>query len=414
MKTPTISVVMPTYKSEKYVEDAIESILTQTFGDFEFLIINEYDSIDRTMAIAENFRDPRIRIIQNTKHLGIAESLNEGIRQARGEYIARMDSDDIALPTRFEKQIAFLEAKQDISICGTWSEIFGNIVGHNKPRTEPEYIKACMLLNIELVHSSVIFRKEDMITNDLWYDHRYIPEDFELFSRAVHSVKIANIPETLMKYRVSGDNTIQNDTVQIIAHSKEIIARNLSILAVCVSHKEQSLLSSLRSCVKSQNDIRLLIELFKKIVHMNGIKKIYDLRALKYVLTRHIYMSLNPFLKEELTEEMIGMITQTADDMSKKLPICLFGLGKAFLDLAPYFVLRLGEKIHCVSDNTPSNWGKEFYGLTCIPPDKLNESAIGIVVLATYDNIIEIVSDLKNKGFANVKPYFEPECFDLE
>ncbi|MDR2355648.1 MAG: glycosyltransferase, partial [Clostridiales Family XIII bacterium] len=104
MKTPMISVIMPTYNSEKYVAETMESILTQTFRDFEFLVVNECGSNDRTVAIVESFRDPRIRVIQNARRLGIAESLNIGIKQSKGKYIARMDADDIAMPERFERQ----------------------------------------------------------------------------------------------------------------------------------------------------------------------------------------------------------------------------------------------------------------------------------------------------------------------
>jgi glycosyltransferase involved in cell wall biosynthesis len=411
MKTPLISVVMPTYNSEKFIAEAIESILAQTVRDFEFLIVNEQGSTDQTIAIAESFQDPRIRVIQNTARLGIAASLNEGILQAKGPYIARMDSDDIALPTRFEKQMAFLEAHRAVSICGTWSEIFGKLTGHNKPQTEPARTKACLLLHTELVHSSLLFRKADLIQNDLWYSSQYLPEDFELFSRAVHRVNIANLPEALTRCRVSGDNVTQNQTARIVSHCQKIIARNLAVLSVAVSQKELRLLSSLRSYVGSESDIRLLHKLCKRITRGNDEKKIYDASALEYVLTRHVYMSLDPFFPHTLSEEMAGVITQTAYDMSQKWPICLFGLGKAFVDLAPYFIARLGGRVHCVSDNTPSHWGQEFCGLPCVPPDRLDPTAIGVVVLATYDHILEILSDLKNKGFSNVRPYFEPTRF---
>ena len=117
------TVLMPVYNAEKYVAEAIDSILNQTFNDFEFLIIND-GSTDNSLDIIKSYDDPRITIINNETNLGLSHTLNKGIELARGEYIIRMDADDISLSIRLEKQIEFMDSNQHIGICGSWIQTF--------------------------------------------------------------------------------------------------------------------------------------------------------------------------------------------------------------------------------------------------------------------------------------------------
>lgn len=125
---PEISVVLSVYNDAKYVGVAIESVLAQTFTDFELIIIDDA-STDESLSIARDFADERIRIVENEENLGLTKSLNKGISLAQGKYIARMDSDDICLPTRFEKQVAYLDAHPDVGVCGGWVELIGEQAG---------------------------------------------------------------------------------------------------------------------------------------------------------------------------------------------------------------------------------------------------------------------------------------------
>ena len=123
-REPLVSIVMPIYNSETYLDEAILSIIHQTYQNWELLVINEFGSNEEGKRIINRYAaiDSRIRLIQNSERLGIAESLNEGLRQARGEYIARMDGDDISLPKRIEKQVEFMENNNDILLCGVQVE----------------------------------------------------------------------------------------------------------------------------------------------------------------------------------------------------------------------------------------------------------------------------------------------------
>nr|QNO55030.1 hypothetical protein FPOEFMDM_00015 [Methanosarcinales archaeon ANME-1 ERB7]QNO55101.1 hypothetical protein MNNOGLJF_00015 [Methanosarcinales archaeon ANME-1 ERB7] len=201
MKQPLISVVMSTYNEEKYVKDSIASILNQTFSDFEFIIIHEYGSTDRTLEILKCYSvlDERINILINDEYIGFAESLNKGIKNAKGKYIARMDAGDISHPERFEKQVKFLEEHEDVCIVGTWAYWIKKdkkIIGEWRP---PAVINNISLFKISpAIHSSIMIRKKlfEEIGN---YNSKYRAEDFELYMRAMkNGFGIANIQDFLI------------------------------------------------------------------------------------------------------------------------------------------------------------------------------------------------------------------------
>jgi hypothetical protein len=266
-----------------------------------------------------------------------------------------------------------------------------------------------MLLDVEAVHSSMMFRMEDMKANDLWYDPEFQPEDFELFSRAVHVVKMANVPEVLLKYRASYDNTMLSKADRIIEHSREIAARNLRSLEIEVSPSEKPLLNSLKSPLKDKRDLAALRKLSGKILAANEKLRVYDREALAYELRRHYYRLFNPFFKADFPGEIADVVTQNAREMGKLMPLCIFGLGKAARDLLPYFA-RAGLDIRYVADNDPEKWGRTYCGVTCVPPEKLRgeKDGVGVIVLANFDNMSDIIAGLKRDGFRNVWPYVDP------
>ena len=168
MNMPMISVIMPVYNGEKYLCEAIDSILNQTYTDFEFIILND-GSTDKTEEIILSYDDPRIVYVKNETNLQIVKTLNKGIALAKGKYIARMDADDISLPERFEKQLKFMEQYPSIDVCGTWMRII------DKPKqvwTYPEKheeIKAQLLFNTPLSHPTLIIKKS--FFNDFKYEN---------------------------------------------------------------------------------------------------------------------------------------------------------------------------------------------------------------------------------------------------
>ncbi len=206
---PKISVIMPVYNGEKFLKEAIESILNQTFTDFEFIIIND-GSKDNSLNIIKEYaeKDNRIKIIDQ-KNVGIIKALNNAIKIAKGKYIARMDADDISLAERFEKQINILE-KENAVLCGTFAiainESGQEIKKMNYIKKSWQENKLYLIRGNPFIHPSVMFEKEKIINAGMYKNYKNI-EDYELWTRIVPKYKSINLQEYLFKYRVH-DNQI--------------------------------------------------------------------------------------------------------------------------------------------------------------------------------------------------------------
>lgn len=199
---PRVTVLMPVYNAASYVAEALESILNQTYRDFEFLIIDD-GSTDQSSQIISSYDDPRIRFHINDQNLGITRTLNNGLDLASGEYIVRMDADDISLPNRLERQVAFMDSNPDVGVCGTWFETFGESVDVCRIPVAPEDICAHLLFHNMLAHPAVCFRHQAFIEKGLRYDEQYLyAEDFQLWQRASEHFPIANIAEVLLRYNI--------------------------------------------------------------------------------------------------------------------------------------------------------------------------------------------------------------------
>lgn len=200
---PLVSVILPVYNAERFIRESVDSILSQTYGDFELIIIND-GSTDNSLSVLESIRDPRIVLISQ-QNKGLAATLNYGLTLAKGEFIARQDNDDLSLPSRFEKQLAFLQSNPAVDVVGTWAEIMdetGKATGkfHRHP-TDSLQLKFRLLFDNPFVHSSVMFRKS-IVTKAGNYDtDRSIFEDYNLWSRIARISQVANIPEVLLRYR---------------------------------------------------------------------------------------------------------------------------------------------------------------------------------------------------------------------
>lgn len=198
MQDPTISVIIPTLNSEKYLEEALGSILRQSFTDFEILVIDG-NSTDGTLDILQKAEDERISVLQ-APGKGLANALNFGLVHARGTYIARMDADDIADAYRFEKQVSYLEKHPDIGVCGT---LFQEFMGGDAVHDHMEDVRfADMLSGCYIGHPTVMFRRQQFVENGLWYDESLrFSEDYDLWTRAIRTTRLANVPEILLQYR---------------------------------------------------------------------------------------------------------------------------------------------------------------------------------------------------------------------
>jgi len=222
-KSPAITVLMPVYNGDKYLIEAVDSILNQTFSDFEFLIIDD-GSTDQSIDLIKTYDDPRIRLIMNKKNMGQSGTLNKGLSLARGEYIAIMDQDDISIPERIKKQLKFMENNSNVDVCGSWLQLFGKYNGINELPIDSEKIKVNLLTNQNLAHPTVLIRKSTLVKYNFNYNPNYsIAQDYDLWIRMSEYCTFFNIPEPLVKYRIHEN---QNSK---IAADRSIIESNRSL-----------------------------------------------------------------------------------------------------------------------------------------------------------------------------------------
>ena len=200
------SVLLPVYNGQDFLKDACDSVFAQSFTDFELLAIDD-GSTDDSLSILNSYNDPRMIIHRNESNLGLIATLNKGIDLARGEYIIRMDADDMSLPDRFAEQISFMDENPEVVISGTLYEHLDDpSVAIIKQPNDPEEIKCRLFFHTVLAHPTVIYRREDMISNGLYYNAEYKhAEDFELWVRASRLVKISNLGKVLLRYRHHAD-----------------------------------------------------------------------------------------------------------------------------------------------------------------------------------------------------------------
>ena len=214
---PELSVVLPVYNAEKFLRESIDSILSQTFKDFELIIIND-GSTDSSEQIVQSYTDSRIVYLKNDVNLKLIATLNRGINAARGRYIARIDADDRCHPSRFEQQVKFLDSHKDIDFCGTWANIIGlrgEKTGRIRNAGNPGLLSCLLFFTCPLLHPSIMGRSSVFKENG--YDSEMLHvEDFELWNRLSRKgIRFANIPQYLIDYRWHGSNiSVLNDDEQ--------------------------------------------------------------------------------------------------------------------------------------------------------------------------------------------------------
>lgn len=240
--SPKVSVVMPVFNGEKYLQASIDSILKQTFNNYELLLIDD-GSTDRSLEIISTYKDRRIRMLKNDHNMGLVVTRNRGIDESRGEYIAWLDCDDISLPTRLEKQVTVLDAKPDIGLCGTWVKTIGDESGSIwKYPVKSDFLRSRMILDDPLATSSVMLKKFFLTAHDLRFDMIYPPaEDYDLWERLSNVCKVTNIPEVLTFYRIHNMQTSLSMAEEQKRSVWEIQERQINTLGIVPDEGEKEL-----------------------------------------------------------------------------------------------------------------------------------------------------------------------------
>jgi glycosyltransferase involved in cell wall biosynthesis len=203
-RRPRVSVILPVYEGERYLGAAIESILAQTFEDFELIVVDD-GSTDRSLAIIRSFADRRIRVLENPVNLGLPASLNRALEQCAGTYIARHDADDISEPARLARQVSFLDGAPEVGLVGTWyTEIDAHgrtLVGRQLP-CDHLSLRWALQFYSPFVHGSVVFRRTVVETVGPYSEAFPTSQDYEFWLRIASSFRVANLPERLLRLRV--------------------------------------------------------------------------------------------------------------------------------------------------------------------------------------------------------------------
>lgn len=265
MGKPLVSVLIPCYNVEAYVEESVSSIINQTYTDLEIIVINDC-STDRTKEILESLaqRDTRIKVFNNDTNLKLIETLNRGVSLCNGEYIARLDADDIAFPERIEKQVAFMEDHPDYSIVSTMFYTFRtgkkkkNL--YNNPVTY-EDLQAYLLFRSGICHPAVMIRKTLFTELGLSFEKKYLHvEDYALWSKSLYCTKLANIPEPLLYYRVHDSQiSVLNEKKQI-ENKKEVYKIHCGHLNLPSTNSDLDVYASVAECVPSESSLSFLLK----------------------------------------------------------------------------------------------------------------------------------------------------------
>jgi len=253
-----VSVVMSVYDGERHLGEAIESILRQTFHDFEFIVIND-GSKDETGTILFRYEklDPRMRVYHQENH-GLIYCLKKGCDLAQGKYIARMDADDVSMPQRFLEQVHYMEANKDIGILGTWIEYIdetGATLGEWATPSKPAVIEWFLLFGNCLAHPSVMMRRDVVEKVGSYRDEALYVEDYDLWARSVGLTRLANIPLPLVKRRVCEEGV----SLQHYQEQEENAVKIMHAMMTQLVEREISdeVIAKLRLCRKNCDAISL-------------------------------------------------------------------------------------------------------------------------------------------------------------
>jgi glycosyltransferase involved in cell wall biosynthesis len=297
---PQLSVIFTTYNDSRFVAEALESMLSQTFTDFE-LIVADDASTDNTLEVVMRYNDPRIKIVRNKKNLGLAKNLNAALPHCRARLVARQDGDDASLPERFARQIAYLQRRPEVALVGTqdiWIDEAGNETARHWFPTDCEEIRECLKERNCFNHSSVMFRKEEIENVGMY---RPFPgcEDYDLWVRVAALRPVANLTERLVLRRIR-EGSMSFDGIAAETASATLIQRLAnqrfrdgtdeldSLDGPELERRIQELLrlerKSNRKLVASKN-----VELFHRILRSSGRR-----RALRYLVRAIRLDPLNP------------------------------------------------------------------------------------------------------------------------
>ena len=285
---PLISVIMSVYNEEQYLCDAIDSILAQTVTDFELIIVDD-GSTDRTREILAGYHDPRIRVLYNEENCGLTVNLNHALDAAEGQFIARMDGDDIAHPDRFAKELEYLEQHPELELISCRTKTFGNENLQSDITGDPEYLRCRMLVRPVLAHPGFMVRGEVFRELGYRYDESFRQaQDYDLAARLTRQYSIGICPEVLLEYRAHEGQVSSKAGGKQFQNADRVRERLLRELGIELTETEWEIYHQL-VLEKSSEDVAVYVQtvrIIDRIVEQNDKLAIYDGMVLKNTLGR--------------------------------------------------------------------------------------------------------------------------------
>lgn len=284
MSNTLLTVLMPVYNGELFLQKTIDSILCQTYKDFEFLIIND-GSEDRSEDIIKSYKDSRIKYVKNDENLKLIKTLNKGIDLAQGKYIVRIDADDIALKDRLENQFEFMESNPEIIGSGTFYSVINErneVLDLKELPTNHQEILFSMLFLNPICHPSVIWRNDIVKKNKIYFNEDYVhAEDYKFWYDLSQFGQLANIPKKLLEYRIHANQVSQVFSKEQLFTDFKIKKEVLKGLFNLTFH--ENILKLLNQSDLNNSERNLLLKFFIKLVLSNKRNKKFDTA---YLLTK--------------------------------------------------------------------------------------------------------------------------------
>lgn len=268
--SPKVSVFMPVYNAGVYLNAAVESILNQDCADFEFVIIND-GSTDESLATLNSYSDSRIRIINNPKNLGLIATLNIGMEICKGEYIVRMDADDISLPGRISKQISFMDSNPDVGLIGSWFEDFGENITSKVVRysSKDSEIRLRHLYQTHVSHPTAVMRTSVVKEHEIRFNPNFVHgEDYDCWVTFSKFCKLSNYPEVLVRKRDHPSNITNKYASVMHATCTLVKQRQFAGMGVEIDQAEADIYSRFANPEWdfSIEDMNLMLELLNRLL----------------------------------------------------------------------------------------------------------------------------------------------------
>lgn len=411
-----LSVIMSVFNEENYIEESVNSILNQTYCDFELIIVDDC-STDETVNKIRQYTDERIRLICNDRNCGLTCNLNKALNVAKGKYIVRMDGDDISIKTRFEEQVNYMEQHPEIVLSGTWIRRIGIIHDVVRYKTSNDELKIGLLFNTGMAHPTLIIRKEILDKYDIRYNEKIVyAQDYDFIYKVSKYGRIANIPKVLLKYRTHGCQISRQKTIkqkQCANITRKLLLQDLDIY---LSETELILWSNFCTQGNSKNpeqEQNIIEYIISRIFESNRTKNVFNQKLLE----KSVGIRKQKYFAKDTNEE------EASDSKSKKMADKYCGMfllldqwieinqqGKSLVDffiqndymsIAVYGLGYIGERLvaELKGSNVEIKYGIDrgvdtvYSDLNIVTPKEHLENVDAVIVTPffSYDEIKEML-----------------------